>query len=321
MSDTLQYLRSTADSTNTAAQSFLNKKLAQNKYSATPDIDYDKGILDKDVEAHNKAVADPYAMGEGTVASGPAYPKSGGGDLKRKGSMSADELRSHFNLEYDGNADRQIDQSLLDKGRMQDDEGNMWYHDSSGKVKYLGKVSGGYKRGRVGEGSNKDAEHGSDKSEFHKGDDKKNKDGHHLSSNELLQWAHDDRQGGAGNHDNGFNSINDVANAMRHLIGNGGGKQAGRKPIKHSPEIRQAKSRIKEYEERAWSGEMSNGIFGGANGASPAEDYRFEATEGLDGIGTEGGAVKADKSETSTASFLDKKKQDVKADYNFRPAS
>ena len=80
MSDTLQYLRSTADSAGNAAQSFLNKKLAQNKYNATPDIDYDKGILDKDVEAHNKAVADPYAMGEGTVASGPAYPQSGGGD-------------------------------------------------------------------------------------------------------------------------------------------------------------------------------------------------------------------------------------------------
>lgn len=323
MSDTLRYMRSTADTAGNAAQSFLNKKLAQNKYNATPDIDYDKGILSKDVEAHNRAVADPYAMGEGTVASGPAYPNpnGGGGDKKRKGSMSADELRSHFGLEFDGNEDRQIDQSLLDNNRMQDDEGNMWYHNSAGELKYLGKVSGGYKRGRIGEGSNKDAEHGSDKSRFHKGDDKKSKDGHHLSSNELLQWAHDDRQGGAGNHDNGFNSINDVANAMRHLLGKGGGKEVGRKPIKHSPEIRQAKSRIKEYEERAWSGEMSNGIFGGANGAEPAQDYRFEATEGLDGIGTAGGAAKADKSATSTASFLDKKKQEVKADYNFRPAS
>jgi hypothetical protein len=322
MSDTLQYLRSTADSAGNAAQSFLNKKLAQNKYSATPDIDYDKGIIAKDVEAHNRAVADPYAMGEGTVATGPAYPNPGGsgGDKKRKGSMSADELRSHFGLEYDGNADRQIDQSLLDKGRMQDDEGNMWYHDTEGKIKYLGKVSGGYKRGRIGQGSDKEAKNKSDKSMFHAGDDDKKGD-HHRSSNELLQWAHDDRQGGAGNHDNGFNSINDVANAMRHLLGKGSGKEVGRKPIKHSPEIRQAKSRVKEYEERAWSGEMSNDIFGGANAADPAKDYRFEATEGLDGIGTAGGVEKDSGADKSTASFLNKKKEDVKKEYNFQPAS
>ena len=31
--------------------------------------------------------------------------------------------------------------------------------------------------------------------------------------------------------------------------------------------------------------------------------------------------MKDDKSAASTASFLDKKKEDVKTDYNFRPAS
>ena len=313
MSDTFRYLQN-AGTSQSAAESFLAKKMASNRFTSTPNIDYDKGILDKDVAAHNASVASPYSMGEGTVPSGPAYPQSGGGSKKQKGSMTADELRSHFNLEYDGN-DRQIDQSLLDKGRMQDDEGNMWYHNSSGELKYLGKVSGGYKRGRVGEGSNKDAKHGSDKSQFHKGDDKKSKDGHHLSSNELLQWAHDDRQGGAGNHDNGFNSINDVANAMRHLLGNGK-KEEGRKPIQHSPEVRVAKERVMNHEIGILSGETSNNIFGG--GATELRgDYELNLAEGQAGIGTENSG--ADVGSQATQNFLESKKADVKEQYKFKP--
>ena len=283
MSDTFQFMRSTADSAGTAAQSFLNKKLAENKYSATPDIDYDKGILDKDVEAHNASVADPYAMGEGTVASGPAYPKSGtsGGSA---GALSSEEIRNKFGLEYN---EAHVN-GKKDHPNGSNNETGAIYQRETGE--YIGTI--------------------------------KNKETAGKDFGNIRQYAKD--SGLIQEDIDDYNSLNDVASLASQIHGNSGsgsGGDEGRKPIKHSPEIRQAKSRIKEYEERVMSGEMSNSIFGGANAAEPAEDYRFKATEGLDGIGTEGGAAKADKSATSTASFLDKKKQDVKADYNFRPAS
>ena len=117
-------------------------------------------------------------------------------------------------------------------------------------------------------------------------------------------------------HDNGFNIWMTSQMQCATCLLKDGGKEVGRKPIKHSPEIRQAKSRIKEYEERAWSGEMSDDIFSGANDG--AQDLSSNLTEGINGIGTGGGVAGDDSASKSTASFLDKKKQDVKADYNFK---
>ena len=294
MSDTLQFLRETGDSAGTAAQSFLNKKLAENKYSATPDIDYDKGILDKDVAAHNASVADPYAMGEGTVASGPAYPQSGksvqpANPRGEVGSWNAEQYKENFGLEaregigdnYNKGAtdsDGTKSNPLLGKGYLSDDDVKRLKNDKKFQELYM--------------------EHGSNADRIKDGD---------YSFDEMSV-----------NHMDGF--LDKFGGELKDTLENK--KEEGRKPIKHSPEIRQAKSRIKQYEESVMSGEMSNSIFQNANASDGgAKDYRFEATEGLDGIGTEGGVMKDDKSATSTASFLDKKKQDVKTDYNFRPAS
>ena len=319
MSDTLQYLRSTADSAGNAAQSFLNKKLAQNKYSATPDIDYSKAVSDGDREAHNAGMNDPYAMGEGYVPSGAAYddqrvvtnqaeidawnkanPSTG-----KAGQLSAEQIRDKFGFEFN---EEHASQAPTNKKKDTNEETGAIYNRKTGE--YIGTIKG-YSRNDEGY-KTKDGDG------YLRLDD-----GIEGFENPMTDYAKEH-----GLYDDeiaSFNSIGDVTKLANMIHGQeqkkGPEKKYGMKPIEHSPEIRQAKSRVKEYEERAWSGEMSNGIFDGASAAAPAEDYRFEATEGLDGIGTEGGAAKADKSATSTASFLDKKKQDVKSDYNFKPAS
>jgi len=129
-----------------------------------------------------------------------------------KGSMSAEDQRNWFGLIYDGEKAYQGDEY----GRLHDDTGNIWYKDSSGETKYLGQVPQ-FARGSTGKG-------GAEKSSSVGGSDEDGvglfgvqTEGHHTSPNNLLQRAHDERHGGADNHNNGFNSINDLAATLNYL--------------------------------------------------------------------------------------------------------
>ena len=75
-------------------------------------------------------------------------------------------------------------------------------------------------------------------------------------------------------------------------------------PIKHSPEIKQAKERVQSYEQDVLSGETSKQIFG--KGEEMAKNnYTFDASQGAEALGSSPSA-KADAN-TATASFLDNK--------------
>ena len=88
------------------------------------------------------------------------------------------------------------------------------------------------------------------------------------------------------------------------------------KPIEYSPEILQAKDRIKVYEEDILTGKTSNSIFGG--GATDLRgNYELNLSEGQAGIGTENSG--ADVGGEATKSFLDSKKAEVKNQYKFIP--
>ena len=88
------------------------------------------------------------------------------------------------------------------------------------------------------------------------------------------------------------------------------------KPIEYSPEILQAKDRIKVYEQDILSGKTSNAIFGG--GATDLRgNYELNLAEGQAGIGTNNSG--ADVGEEATKSFLDSKKEQVKDQYKFVP--
>jgi len=127
-----------------------------------------------------------------------------------KGSMSAEEQRKRFGLTYGGEKAYKGDKY----GRLQDDKGNIWYKDGSGETKYLGKVPQ-FSRGSIGKGGSERRGSDRDGAGLFGG---KEINGHHTSSNKLIQRAHDKRQGGAGNHSNGFNSINDLAGSLRYLL-------------------------------------------------------------------------------------------------------
>ena len=95
-------------------------------------------------------------------------------------------------------------------------------------------------------------------------------------------------------------------------------------PVEHSPEIQQAKERVRTYENDVLSGKTSEDIYKtGSN-----DKYGFDGTQGASGIGSPmkgaagigtpmngGSQEQADK---ATASFLDNKKSQVKDQYQFK---
>jgi hypothetical protein len=81
-------------------------------------------------------------------------------------------------------------------------------------------------------------------------------------------------------------------------------------PIEHSPEIKQAKERVRAYEDDVLSGKTSEDIYGG----NPSDKYKLDLNKGADGIGT----FIPNTSEQATASFLDNKKSQIKDKYQFK---
>lgn len=310
MSDTFKYLDGNKQApTEDAAQSFLNEKLSKNKYTKQQQDSLDA----------NGGPTVANATEGFTPASSNEPSKSDG----FKGSRSVEEIRKEFGLKYDANNAPAFDPSKTLKGRMQSDDGHIWYKDSAGQTQYLGQVAGGYERGSVGDDKPKEEAYrkGSDKSMFHadwnedRNDAKDMKGKNHMSSNKVLQGAHDERNGAG--HNNGFNSINDLALAMRYMINKESPEPVAKEPepIEHSPEIKQAKERVKTYEDDILSGKTSEDIYGSGS------DYAFDASKGAAGIGTPMNGDSNQQATKATASFLDNKKFQVKQKYQFQSQS
>ena len=142
-----------------------------------------------------------------------------------------------------------------------------------------------------------------------------------VRSNQDVLKAHSAQaDAGEGNHfndgDSEVSENGDVIGAMLNLW-NGGNADPGTAPeeeidlqkIEHSPEIKQAKERVRSYEDDALSGKTSADIYGGK--------YNLDLNQGADGIGT----PQQMPSQQATASFLDNKKQSVKNKYQFTAAN
>ena len=118
--------------------------------------------------------------------------------------------------------------------------------------------------------------------------------------------------------------MNDVAGAVQNLIGDPEeikteAVYADPEPIKHSPEIKQAKERVKSYEQDVLSGKTSKEIFGKGE-AQASDKYQLDLNQGAAGIGTNPSPQNQEDSSTATKSFLDKKVFDVKAKAQFIPS-
>ena len=98
--------------------------------------------------------------------------------------------------------------------------------------------------------------------------------------------------------------------------------EATPKPIEYSPEIQEAKERVQAYEAGIQSGETSDEIYNYDNDyskdtyiAQPSGDnfdYSFDSSKGVAGIGTHLNGSNKQQAQKATASFLDKKKSEVK---------
>ena len=318
MSDTFKYLNQTGTG-DEPAQEFLKKYADRYTPEQQARLEANGGPSVAG-SAYAKYGRDPNAASTSTSTSTSTSSSSGG----LKGSKSADEIRKEFGLIYDKNNAPQFD-STANKGRMQTNDGHMWYKDSAGQTQYLGQVAGEYERGNIGDGKDDtDVKRlGSDKSMFHKDyrDDPKGKKKtggeQHRSTNAVLQQAHDETSHARGDFTNGFNSINDVANAMRHMISteSNAEPEKERTPIEYSPEIQQAQERVATYQNDIMSGKTTDDIFSNAESkVAPS----FDATKGAAGIGTPKSGDSSQKATEATDSFLQNKKYDIKQKYNFQ---
>ena len=99
-------------------------------------------------------------------------------------------------------------------------------------------------------------------------------------------------------------------------------KEPERAPIEHSPEIKQAKERVRTYEDNILSGKTSNDIYGQQNENKNLVDrveskYNLDLDKGVAGIGTPSDTDNS--TNVATDSFLDAKKTEVKKEYQFTP--
>jgi hypothetical protein len=117
-----------------------------------------------------------------------------------------------------------------------------------------------------------------------------------------------------------WDSMNDVAGAVNDIVGEAPVKKAVPTEktelvkIENSPEIKQAKERVQTYENDVLSGKTSEDIYQtGSN-----DKYSFDAAKGAAGIGTPMNGDSKEQADKATASFLDNKKSQVKNQYQFQ---
>ena len=321
MSDTFKYLEQEAQSSGAdAAQSFLDSKLKQNKHYK--DIGTAMPLELRDQQG---ASSDPYAWGEGLLPGGEAYKDQevvlnqdeidawnlknssggggGGGDKYRGFAPDSDSGRNYSTGAWgkgELDAEALAAKFGLDRSQEGRGEGHIWGKTADGQDVYIGKSS------------------------------------MDLASNSELISAHSKQanpeevdHSGAGE---ALSSSGDIKGAILTMWDGGGGAAGGPpaakkgiKPIEHSAEIKQAKDRVRSYEEGITSGQTSKSIFGGqtadAGDANAAINSRYslDLNKGGAGIGTAISAGRAAKSQQATSSFLDNKLGDLKKAKNFQP--
>lgn len=112
-----------------------------------------------------------------------------------------------------------------------------------------------------------------------------------------------------------LNSINQLGSALLAAGGTGGkDDETTREKIEHSPEIQQAKERVRTYENDVLSGKVSEDIYD----PQSKGNYTFDATLGSEGIGTPLNGSRREQANLATDSFLDNKKEQVKKKYEFQ---
>ena len=300
MSETFKYLEKDNWGAENAAQQFMESRMAKNKFTEAQNSEL--------MRNGGPAVVD---ASEGVVPEGGAYDRYGplngsdGTDGGNSGSAggSTDTYRG-FDPKSDSgrnystgawgkgslDAEALAAKYGLDRSQEGRGEGHIWGRDSNGNDVYIGKSSMDLasNSGLIGNHSKQanpdEVDHsgsGSDLSSY--GD---------IKGAILVEW--------------------DGGGAKK-----AGGKTEGRKPIEHSPEVRQAKERVRAYEDGVMSGKTSDSIFNSGSDTNDAINSRYtlDLNKGAAGIGTpRSGSQPASR---ATENFLASKTADVKNKYQF----
>jgi hypothetical protein len=290
MSSSFKYLDKSSPSTSFGsqkAQEFLNEKLSKNRFTQNQQetLDANGGPTVANASEGFQKKADDAANAVEAADNGFVIKGSGSNDDPMyssgkwgKGSMTPEQIAEKFGL----------DRSNATNPDGGNKDGDIWGTDASGNKVYIGTV----------------------------------KDQGSLMGNSELVSAHSrQRHEDEGDHESlgeELSSSGDLNGALLNLWDGSGGeiKEAKAEPekeeIEHSPEIKQAKERVRAYEDDVLSGKTSEDIYGG----NPSDKYKLDLNKGADGIGT----FIPDTSEQATASFLDNKKSQIKDKYQFKRA-
>ncbi len=249
---------------------------------------------------------------EGVIPGGDAYEKydaksktssAGGGDKYRGFGQDSDSGRNYASGAWgsgDLDAAALAAKYKLDTSQEGRGDGHIWGRNADGSEVYIGKSS-------MDLASNKDliANHSSQAN---------SEEDDHSSLGESLSSAGDIKGAILTEWSGGNNAPATKA-----------APEPERPPIEHSPEIKEAKERVRTYEDSVLSGELSNDIYGQQNENKNLIDrvndkYQLDLNKGADGIGTPQQTSSA-SSDIATDSFLDSKKTAIKKNYNFQPNS
>ena len=314
-----------------AAQDFLDEKLSKNKYTIkqqeTLDANGGPSVVNREeTEAPAGAAYAKYGKMPSTnkdEGSTPAAstPKAYSGPDKRDDMFAADtdwgrNYRAGIYGGGDYNAQELAEKFGLDNSKEAEAKGgeqNIYGTRADGSSVFLGRAS-------MDLGSNSDLIKAHSKQRHQD-------EGDHLA------------EGG------NLDSMGDVTGALLASWKDAGANAAAtepekeRTPIEHSPEVKQAKERVANYENDVLSGKMSQDIFEGANDPGNEDvtkqdttsgltlnnmdrindKYSLDIDQGMNGIGTPAGAEP--KSTEATQSFLEAKKTDLKKTYGFKPST
>jgi len=289
-----------------AAQEFLDKKLSKNKYT----------IKQQETLAANGGPAVVNAS-DGVVPGGSAYSKYGEINAAEKNAASAAESAAPDGF-YESGWRSSKDSGEIGWSDTWNDGGNFQ------QIKGDGKLNAAYDE-RFNTLTNQD---NTDVDNHGAGWKNLSDMGTMGSTEQMKALAAEWEQAG---YDvriqdmEGHNGVSEANIAVRKGQEDKGERPEERKlAVQHSPEIEQAKERVKTYEDDIMSGKTSEDIYQtGSNGK-----YTFDGTQGASGIGspTKGAAgigtpmngSSLEQADKATASFLDNKKAEVKNKYQFQ---
>lgn len=297
-----------------AAQEFLDKQLSKNRFTARQQARLD---------ANGGASVAGY--GEGIVPGGSAYAKYG----EMPGSDSSESSTGSSGGGTGGGTDRYADYDNSNEGDVQFTD--TWQDGAKyQQLRGTGVLNNKdfdtkFASAQGGESTKTIADDGGGW-KLIKQDEGEKSEGRKLEYKDLAaQWQAAGYDVRVQDHNPDFDGgTGEIAVRVGKPKSNKSEKKKERTPIEYSPEVKQARDRVRAYEDNIMSGKTSEDLFGDYYGDTglKLDNQATSSQEAASNRGTTGIQTPSNASYTTdkaTYSYLDSKKAAIKNDYNFQP--